>query len=137
MAQEQPSSLIRSLENLGERVKQRLGKLPAYRAFLAIEVPMAEVADIPDLLDHLETAKQKILDRLKITREYQALLTIERTIKEMTEVLEIVDDGGSPDAAPVEASATPVSFPKPPVATPHQVEVVGVSALIQEFARQA
>jgi hypothetical protein len=98
---------------------------------------MAEVADIPDLLGHLETDKQKILDRLKITREYQALLTVERTIKEIAEVLEGMDDEGSPDGRPVEAHATPVSFAKPPVATPHQVEVVGVSALIQEFARQA
>jgi hypothetical protein len=116
------SSEIRSLENVRERVKNRLWKVPEYRAFLAIEKPMAEVADIPDLLAHLETAKQKILDRVAQTREYRALLTVDKAIKEISEVLEMVGEEESSDAVPAQAVA---SVPPP-------APVVGLAALVQE-----
>jgi hypothetical protein len=136
MSQSQTSSEIRSLENVRERVKNRLWKVPEYRAFLAIEKPMAEVADIPDLLAHLETAKQKILDRLKLTREYRALLTVEKAIYEISEVLEVVGEEGSIDATPLQ-STTPEPLPKAPVEAPHEIVVVGISALVQEFSRHS
>ena len=100
MSQSQTSSAIRSLENVRERVKQRLMKVPEYRAFLAIEAPIAEVADISDLVAHLQAAKQKILERLAATKEYEALLTVEKAIKDISEVLDVVADDGSLDAAP-------------------------------------
>jgi hypothetical protein len=110
MSQSQTSTVIRSLETVQERVKQRLTKVPEYRAFLAIEKPMMEVAHIPDLHAHLETAKQKILERLTLTREYQALLTVEKAIKEISEVLEVVGDDGNVDVAPIAAPAPRVGL---------------------------
>lgn len=104
MSQSQTSSVIRSLENVRERVKQRLAKVAEYRAFLAIETPMAEVAHIPDLHAHLESARQKILERLALTREYQGLLTVEKAIKEIAEVLDVVGDDGSDDAVAAPSS---------------------------------
>jgi hypothetical protein len=103
MSQAQTSSVVRSLETVRERVKQRLMKLPEYRALLAIEQPMAEVADIPELVAHLQTAKQKILERLTATQEYQALLTVEKAIKDISAVLEVVADDGNSDAVPFSA----------------------------------
>jgi hypothetical protein len=100
MSQPQTSSAVRSLETVRERVKQRLMKLPEYRALLAIEQPIAEVADIPELVAHLQTAKQKILERLTATREYQALLSVENAIKDISEVLEVVAEDGNLDAVP-------------------------------------
>jgi hypothetical protein len=99
MSQSQTSSVIRSLEIVRERVKQRLMKVPEYRAFLAIEAPIAEVADISDLVAHLQAAKQKILERLAVTKEYEALLTVEKSIKDISEVLDVVADDGGLDAA--------------------------------------
>jgi hypothetical protein len=93
-------SLIESLEAIRDRVKQRLTKVPEYRAFLAIEKPIAEVADISDLVTHLQMAKQKILDRLATTREYQALLTVEKAIKDFSEILDVVGNDTDFDAAP-------------------------------------
>lgn len=99
MSQSQTSSAIRSLENVRERVKQRLMKVPEYRAFLAIEAPIAEVADISDLVAHLQTAKQRILERLAVTKEYEALLMVEKAIKDISEVLDVVADDESSDTA--------------------------------------
>jgi hypothetical protein len=101
MSQSQTSGVIRSLETVRERVKQRLMQVPEYRAFLAIEKPIAEVADISDLVAHLQAAKQKILERLTTTQEYQALLTVERAINDISGVLEVVADDANFDAAPV------------------------------------
>jgi len=140
MSQSQTSGLIRSLENVRDRVKQRLTKVPEYRAFLAIEKPMAEVADIPDLLAHLEAAKQKILEHLTLRREYQALLTVERAIKDISEVLELVGDDASFDAAPA-GVATLAPLAKAPTMAPtvaatattgHETPVVGLAALVHE-----
>jgi hypothetical protein len=136
MSQSQTSGVIRSLENVRDRVKQRLTKVPAYRAFLAIETPMAEVADIPDLLAHLEAAKQKILEHLMLSCEYQALLTVEKAIKDISGVLEIVGDDASFDAAPA-AVATLAPLAKTPTVGPtattgHETPVVGLAALVHE-----
>jgi hypothetical protein len=92
MSQLQTSSVIWSLENVREKVTQRLTNVPEYRAFLAIEMPIAELRQIPDLLAHLETAQQKILNRLNLTREYQSLLTVDKTIEEISEVLEFLGE---------------------------------------------
>jgi hypothetical protein len=100
MSQSQPSSVIQSLETVRERVKQRLMKVPEYRAFLAIENPIGEVADISDLVAHLQAAKQKILERLSTTREYRALLTVEKTIEDIAEILDVVGNDETFDAAP-------------------------------------
>jgi hypothetical protein len=102
-----PPSVIQSLEDVRDRVKQRLTKVPEYRAFLAIEKPIEEVADISDLVIHLQTAKQKILDRLTTTPEYQALLTVEKTIKDISEILDVMGHDTGFDAAPA-ASETVV-----------------------------
>jgi hypothetical protein len=92
--------VIGSLEAVRDRVKQRLTKVPEYRAFLAIEKPIAEVADISDLVADLQVAKQKILDRLTTTREYQALLTVEKAIKDFSEILDLVGNDTDSDSAP-------------------------------------
>jgi hypothetical protein len=106
-----PPSVIESREAVRTRVKQRLTKLPEYRAFLAIEKPIAEVADIPDLVSHLQTAKQRILDQLAKTREYQALLTVDKAIEDFSEILDVVGDDAGFDAAP--AALETVTAPKP------------------------
>ena len=103
MSQSQPSSVIHSLVTVRDKVKLRLMKVPEYRAFLAIEMPIAEVADIPDLVAHLQTAKQKILERLTTTQEYRALLTVEKAIKDISEVLDVVGDDATVEAAPAAA----------------------------------
>jgi hypothetical protein len=103
MSQSQPSSVIHSLVTVRDKVKLRLMKVPEYRAFLAIEMPIAEVADIPDLVAHLQTAKQKILERLTTTQEYRALLTVEKAIKDISEVLDVVGDDATFEAAPAAA----------------------------------
>jgi hypothetical protein len=105
MSQSQPSSVIHSLATVRDKVKLRLMKVPEYRAFLAIEQPIAEVADIPDLLAHLQTAKQKILEQLTATQEYRALLTVEKAIKDISEVLDVVGNDTNIDAAPAVAAA--------------------------------
>ena len=99
MSQSQPSGVIQSLETVRDKVKQRLMTLPEYRAFLAIEKPIAEVAEISDLVAHLQTAKQKILERLTATREYRALLTVEKAIKDISEIVEVVGNDANLDAA--------------------------------------
>jgi len=140
MSQSQTSAVVRSLENVRDRVKQRLTQVPEYRAFLAIETPMAEVADIPDLHAHLAAAKQKILEHLALRREYQALLTVETAIKDISEVIEIVGDDASFGAAPA-GVATLAPLAKAPTATPavaptaatgHETPVVGLAALVHE-----
>ncbi|MGB6754581.1 MAG: hypothetical protein WBE71_18970 [Xanthobacteraceae bacterium] len=103
MSQSQPSGVIHSLQTVRDKVKLRLMKVPEYRAFLAIEMPVAEVADIPDLVVHLQTAKQKILERLTTTQEYRALLTVEKAIKDISEVLDVVGNDATADAAPAAA----------------------------------
>jgi hypothetical protein len=103
MSQSQPSSVIQSLVTVRDKVKLRLMKVPEYRAFLAIEMPIAEVADIPDLVAHLQAAKQKILERLTTTQEYRALLTVEKAIKDISEVLDVVGDDATVEAAPAAA----------------------------------
>lgn len=103
MSQSQPSSVIHSLVTVRDKVKLRLMKVPEYRAFLAIEMPIVEVADIPDLVAHLQTAKQKILERLTTTQEYRALLTVEKAIKDISEVLDVVGDDATVEAAPAAA----------------------------------
>ena len=103
MSQSQPSSVIHSLQTVRDKVKLRLMNVPEYRALLAIEMPIAEVADIPDLVAHLQTAKQKILERLTTTQEYRALLTVEKAIKDISEVLDIVGDDATVEAAPAAA----------------------------------
>ncbi|HZC57596.1 MAG TPA: hypothetical protein VE396_16370 [Xanthobacteraceae bacterium] len=100
MSQSQPSSVIQSLETVRDKVKQRLMEVPEYRAFLAVEKPIAEVADISDLVAHLQTAKQKILERLTTIREYRALLTVEKAINDISEVIEVVGNDANFDAAP-------------------------------------
>jgi hypothetical protein len=95
-----PPSIIESLKSVRGRVKQRLTKVPEYRAFLAIEKPIAEVTDISDLVAHLYTAKQKILDRLMTTREYQALLTVDKAIKDFSEILDVVGNDRDFETAP-------------------------------------
>jgi hypothetical protein len=134
MSQSQTSSVVRSLETVRERVKQRLMKLPEYRALLAIEQPIAEVADIPELAAHLQTAKQKILERLMATQEYQALLTVEKAIKDISAVLEVVADDGNFDAVPaavekiLEAKDLPEIAPAPAAAPQQPVSAVAVTA---------
>ena len=59
MSQLNTSSVIWSLEDVRERVTRRLTNVPEYRAFLAIETPIAEVSQYSYLLAHLDTAKQK------------------------------------------------------------------------------
>ncbi|MGA7431772.1 MAG: hypothetical protein WBW35_15185 [Xanthobacteraceae bacterium] len=103
MSQSQPSGVIHSLVTVRDKVKLRLIKVPEYRAFLAIEMPIVEVADIPDLVAHLQTAKQKILERLTTTQEYRALLTVEKAIKDISEVLDVVGDDATVEAAPAAA----------------------------------
>ena len=103
MSQSQPSGVIHSLVTVRDKVKLRLMKVPEYRAFLAIEMPIVEVADIPDLVAHLQTAKQKILERLTTTQEYRALLTVEKAIKDISEVLDVVGDDATVEAAPAAA----------------------------------
>jgi hypothetical protein len=100
MSQSQTSSVIRPLESVRERVKQRLMQVPEYRAFLGMEKPIAEVAHISDLVAHLQTAQDKILERLAATKEYQALLTVEKAIQDLSQVLEVVDEGGNFDVEP-------------------------------------
>jgi hypothetical protein len=103
VSQSHQSSVIHSLVTVQDKVKLRLMKVPEYRAFLGIEMPIAEVADIPDLVAHLQTAKQKILERLTTTQEYRALLTVEKSIKDISEVLDVVGDDATVDAAPAAA----------------------------------
>ena len=103
MSQSQPSGVIQSLQTVRDKVKLRLMKVPEYRAFLAIEMPIAEVGDIPDLVAHLQAAKQKILERLTTTQEYRALLTVEKAIKDISEVLDVVGNDANVDAPPAAA----------------------------------
>jgi hypothetical protein len=123
MSQSQASSVIRPLECVLERVKQRLMQVPEYRAFLAMQEPIAEIAGIPDLVAHLQAARQKILERLAATKEYQALLTVEKAIQDLSRVLEVVAEGGDVEPAPPEtilASRKPADITSLPVPEPQQ-----------------
>ncbi len=117
MSQSQPTSVIQSLQTIRDKVKLRLMKVPEYRALLAIEKPIAEVADIPDLVAHLQAAKQKILERLTTTQEYRALLTVEKAIKDISEVLDVVGTDAPADAAPAAAEKA-AATEEPPATTP-------------------
>jgi hypothetical protein len=137
MSPSQASNVIRSLENVRERVTQRLANVPEYRAFLAMDKPMAEVADIPELLPHLEAAKQKVLDRLKLRAEYQALLTVDNAIKEISDVLEVIGEDAAADVAPAQVAAPAQPPVKAPTAIPPEAPAVGLAALVQgAFAAQ-
>jgi hypothetical protein len=131
MSQLQTSSVIWPLENVRERVTQRLTNMPEYRAFLAIELPIAEVSEIPDLLAHLEMSKQKILDRLNLTREYRSLLAVDKAIKEISEVLKFLNEEKGFDAVPAQAVA-PAPLANAPIAIPYEPSVVGLTAFLHE-----
>jgi hypothetical protein len=141
MSQSQPVvPVIQSLEAVRDKVKQRLTKVPEYRAFLAIEKPIAEVADIPDLVAHLQTAKQKILDRLATTQEYQALLTVDKTIKDISEIIYVVGNDTEFDAASaIEPDATAkVQRPVPTiVATAPLGRAPAAEAATTKYSREA
>ena len=77
---------------------EQLTNVPEFRAFLAIETAIKEVANIPDLMASLEPAKTKIMDRLMKVREYQALLAVEKSITEISEVLGVLAGGEFPNA---------------------------------------
>jgi hypothetical protein len=117
MSQSQPSSVIQSLQTVRDKVKLRLMKVPEYRALLAIEKPIAEVADIPDLVAHLQASKQRILERLATTQEYRALLTVEKAIKDIAEVLDVVGNDAPGEAATAPAEK-PAATQEPSAATP-------------------
>jgi hypothetical protein len=135
MSQSQASSVIRPLESVRERVKQRLMQVPEYRAFLAMEKPIGEVENIPDLVAHLQTAQQKILERLAVTKEYQALLTVEKAIQDLSQVLEVVGDDGNRDDEPspskgVSANEESADIASPPVPEPqHPIEETAAAAI--------
>jgi hypothetical protein len=96
--------VIESLEGVRARVVEQLMKVPEFRAFLAIETAMGEVANIHDLMAFLEPAKEKIMDRLMTVREYQALLAVEKSITEISEVLGVLAGGRIPSATPPEVA---------------------------------
>jgi hypothetical protein len=137
--------VIQSLEAVRDKVKQRLTKVPEYRAFLAIEKPIAEVADISDLVTHLQTAKQKILDRLKTTREYQALLTVDKAIKDISELLDVVGNDTDFDAASAikPAAADKAQQPVPaivataPLGRAPAAEVAAATKMPETYSRGA
>ena len=128
----QSPEVIASLEGVRAKVVDHLMKLPEFRAFLAIEAAIAEVANIPDLMACLEPAKNKILDRLTTVREYQALLAVKKSIAEISEVLGVLAGGEIPHpttpAVAPEAQEAPqleANEPTPPDATaPQQPELV-------------
>jgi len=117
MSQSQTPDVIRPLESVRERVKQRLMQVPEYRAFLAMEKPIAEVANISDLLAHLQTAQQKILERLATTKEYQALLTVDKAIQDLSRVLEVVADSGNLDVEPAPSEKVLTKEERPDIAS--------------------
>jgi hypothetical protein len=129
MSQSQPSSAIHSLQTVQGKVKLRLMKVPEYRAFLAIEQPIAEVADILDLVAHLQTAKQKILERLTTTQEYRALLTVEKAIKDISEVLDFVGNDANVDVAPAAAKKAAAKEELPATSSVAAEEQQSVSAI--------
>jgi hypothetical protein len=94
----QSPGVIQSLEGVRARVVEQLTNVPEFRAFLAIETAIEEVANIPDLMACLEPAKTKIIDRLMKVREYQALLAVEKSITEISEVLGVLAGGEIPYA---------------------------------------
>jgi hypothetical protein len=94
----QSPGVIQSLERVRDRVKERLIKVPEFRAFLAVETSISEVSHVPDLVDCLQLAKQRIMDRLMTVREYQAMLAVEKSITEISEVLGVLSKDESADA---------------------------------------
>jgi hypothetical protein len=123
----QSPGVIQSLDGVRARVVEQLMNVPEFRAFLAIETAIEEVANIPDLMACLEPAKTKIMDRLMKVREYQALLAVEKSITEISEVLGVLAGGEIPNAttpavAPEaqEALQLEADEPTPPVATAPQ-----------------
>lgn len=132
MSQSQTSSVIRPLENVREKVKQRLMTVPEYRAFLAMQKAIAEVANISDLVTHLQTAQQKTLERLATTKEYQALLTVENAIKDLSQVLEVLDDGNFA-TEPASADITSLRAAEPQQA----IDEIAVAAPIGKTPRVA
>ena len=123
----QSPGVIQSLEGVRARVVEQLTNVPEFRALLAVETAIEEVANIPDLMACLEPAKTKIIDRLMKVREYQALLAVEKSITEISEVLGVLAGGEFPNAttpavAPEaqEALQLEADEPTPPVATAPQ-----------------
>jgi len=119
----QSPGVIQSLEGVRARVVEQLKNVPEFRAFLAIETAIKEVANIPDLMASLEPAKTKIMDRLMKVREYQALLAVEKSITEISEVLgglagSELNNATTPEAQ--EALQLEADEPAPPVATAPQ-----------------
>jgi hypothetical protein len=100
--------VIQALEIVRERVTRRLMEAPEYRAFLAIEKAIVEVAVIGDLVIHLETARQEILDRLTMTPAYRALLTVKKAIKDVSEIPDVVGSDADFDAI-LAAPETPIT----------------------------
>ena len=96
----QSPGVIQTLERVKERVRERLIRVPEFRAFLAVEMSISEVSHVPDLVDGLQSAKQKIMDRLLTIREYQAMLAVEKSITEISEVLGVLAEGESANATP-------------------------------------
>ena len=96
----QSPGVIQTLERVRERVRERLIRVPEFRAFLAVEMSISEVSHVPDLVDGLQSAKQKIMDRLMTIREYQAMLAVEKSIAEISEVLGVLAEGESANATP-------------------------------------
>ena len=123
---------------------EQLTNVPEFRALLAVETAIEEVANIPDLMACLDSAKTKIIDRLMKVREYQALLAVEKSITEISEVLGVLAGSEFPNAtAPAvapeaqEALQLEADEPTPPVArAPQPPEpVASPTAPLQVSAR--
>ena len=123
MSHSQLSSVIHSLQTVRDKVKLRLMKVPEYRALLAMETPIAEVADIPELVAHLQTAKLNILERLTTTQEYRALLTVEKAIRDISEVLDVVGDDATAEAAPAASQKSVAEEELPAIKTAATAEM--------------
>lgn len=94
------SGIFIQLQSLRDRIEGRLSGVGHYRALLAMERTIAELAEFDDIAFGLRAIRDSIKDRLASVDEYRALCALERISEELTEVVARFGEEPQPETAP-------------------------------------
>ncbi len=81
-----------SVCSVRDRIERHLAGVSRYRALLAIDQTISELADHTDLVRPLCDVRDQIRLQLNETREYRALCAVDRIAPELADILAILDE---------------------------------------------
>jgi len=95
------SDIRMPLASIRQRLECHLAGVSRYRALLAIDKSIADLAGHPDLAEPLLRVRDQILLQLSEMREYRALGTIDKVGPELIDILAFLDAEPHGDEAPL------------------------------------